>query len=72
MLRSNDKFLEKRAQRAARPVSSGNRMQGNTGGRITLSPEKSGAQIGDDGKVRRLWMPGDPWNDNYYFGGEQD
>lgn len=40
----------------------------NAGGSLS-SPEIADEVITDSGEVKRLWTPGDPWDDHYYFGG---
>lgn len=58
----------RRIQRAARPPAEGNSISGATGGNLLPASKQSDAVVYDDGSVRRLWIPGDPWDSNFYFG----
>lgn len=57
--------------RQSRTPAQGSRLTAlSGGGDINTISSASSTRIGNDGKVRRLWIPGDPWTDDYYFGSE--
>lgn len=68
MAKDQDIFV-RRIIRRARPAAQGSVMNtANAGGSLS-SPEIADEVITDSGEVKRLWTPGDPWDDHYYFGG---
>jgi hypothetical protein len=62
---------QQRLFRSARPPSSGRYTLdvSNVPANVPNGALRSSATIDTDGKTRRLWTPGDPWSDDFYFGG---
>lgn len=52
--------------RAARSPAQGTHA---TYGSLQVNSPLDDTQILPDNSVRRLWIPGDPWDSNFYFGG---
>lgn len=65
----DDDVLNRKLIRQARPPASGNaRLQSGLARMSGQSAPPSESIVDEDGKVRRLWTPGDPWDSNFYFG----
>jgi hypothetical protein len=68
--------LNRQLVRQARPPAMGNSSNEAGAGRLNDSLASNTTVIDEEGNVRRLWQPGDPWGDGtpgssaFYFGDE--
>lgn len=68
---TDEDVLNSRLIRIARPPSIGSRMNQSSAGRLQSGASSVNTIVTSDGKVRRLWQPGDPWTSDYFFGGSE-
>lgn len=65
---NDDDVIYRNLVRQARPPAAGSpRVQSNAG-RMGSGGGATTTQIDEDGNVRRLWTPGDPFSSDFYFG----
>jgi hypothetical protein len=78
MATHDDDVIYKNLIRQARPPGAGSPRLQSSAGRIGNGASATTTRIDEDGKVRRLWTPGDPWGDgtpgssDFYFGGGEE
>ena len=67
----DDDILTRRLASALRSPAQGkaSHSTANASSGISAAAVATDTVVDDSNKVRRLWTPGDPWNDDYYFGG---
>ena len=66
---NDEDIINRRIVRDARPPMAGSRMNALNNNRVSSLPQAVATIVDTNGKVRRKWMPGDPWTNDYFFGG---
>lgn len=64
-------ILSRKIARQSRTPLQGSLSNAMVGGSISTPSAPDEFKITDEGAVKRLWTPGDPWTEDYYFGGSR-
>jgi hypothetical protein len=66
-MRNEDDLRAKEIVRQARPAGFSSRMNAGGSGTFATGGRTTSTNVGNDGKVRRRWLVGSPWTDDFYF-----